>query len=298
MKRIVAVTIGVLSVAACSDSSPVSPAAHSPPTAPNAQIATGDVTVTNSNDAGPGSFRDAIAQANGNPAIGSIAFLPSVTTVALQSTVVYSGSQNLTIHGNNATIDGSGSGGTSFRMNTTGADLTLTSLTFRDAPAQGVHVEVAPSATGTVRVSLLDVTAQDNAGHGVLVNDQEDPSTEDDVQPDPDGSAASVEVVVIGSRFVGNGFSISDRDGLRVNEGGTGDLTLTLERTHAEKNGADGVEIDERGAGNVYIDVSNATFTRNGVFDPADLDDGFDIDEYNDGSIVGTVEGSSANHNF
>jgi hypothetical protein len=37
--------------------------------------------------------------------------------------------------------------------------------------------------------------------------------------------------------------------------------------------------------------------TGNGPFDPADLDDGFDIDEWNDGSILGTVTFSLANDN-
>jgi hypothetical protein len=161
-----------------------------------------------------------------------------------------------------------------------------------------VHVEVLPSATGTVRVTLADVTVQDNAGHGVLVNDQLDPTTEDGKQPEAAGSAAAVHVVVADSRFIGNGFSVSDRDGLRVNEGGAGDLRLELTRVRAERNGADGVEIDERGAGDVHIDVYGSVFTRNGPLDPTDLDDGFDIDEYNDGSIVGTVVASSSNDNF
>ena len=38
--------------------------------------------------------------------------------------------------------------------------------------------------------------------------------------------------------------------------------------------------------------------TGNGRFDPTDLDDGFDIDESDDGSIVGIVFLSSANNNY
>jgi hypothetical protein len=157
---------------------------------------------------------------------------------------------------------------------------------------------VPASATGTLTVSLSDVDIIDNASHGVLVNDQVDPSTQDDMQPNADGSPASVAMIVTDSRFIGNGYSVSDRDGLRVNEGGAGDLSLTLSRTRAEDNAADGVEIDERGTGDVHIDVSGTSFTRNGKFDPADLDDGFDVDEYNDGSIMGTVVATSASHNF
>jgi hypothetical protein len=298
VKRTLAVALCAVAATACSDSSVVGPRTPDVSSGPNGQIVAGDVIVTSSNDTGPGSFREAILRANGDASVRTIAFHPSVGTIELASEVLYTGSQDLTIDGNRATIDGASSGGTAFRVNTTGADLTLTALTFRDAPGQGVHVEVLPSATGTVRVTLVDVTIVDNAGHGVLVNDQVDPSTTDGVQPNANGSAASLEVVVVDSRFIGNGFSVSDRDGLRVNEGGPGDLSLELTRTRAEQNGADGVEIDERGAGNIYIDVSRSSFVRNGPFDPEDLDDGFDIDEYNDGSIIGTVVASSATHNF
>ena len=298
MKRILAVVAGALAAAACSDSTPVSPVSPALPAVPSAQIATGDIIVTNSNDAGPGSFRAAIVIANANPSIESIAFEPSVNTIDLQSTVLYTGSQNLTIHGNRATINGAGAGGTAFRMNSAGADLTIHELTVRDAAGHGVHVEVDPNATGTVAVSLYNVNIIGNHGHGVLVNDQLDPGAEDGVQPDERGSNASVSVAIVGSSFIGNGFSVSDRDGLRVNEGGAGNLTLVLERTRAEGNGADGVEIDERGPGSASFDVSTTDFTRNGVFDPADLDDGFDIDEYNDGDITGTVANSSANRNY
>ena len=73
---------------------------------------------------------------------------------------------------------------------------------------------------------------------------------------------------------------MSDRDGLRVNEGGEGDLTITV-RVLAllEDNGADGIEVDERGAGDVRVEMFGTRLTRNGPFDPTDLDDGFDIDE-------------------
>ena len=125
----------------------------------------------------------------------------------------------------------------------------------RNAPAEGIAVEVPADATGTIHVSLFDVDILDNRGHGVLVNDQEDPSTPDGVQPNANGSAASVDVSVINSRFVGNGFSVSDRDGLRVNEGGDGDLIITVEHTVAADNAADGIEVDERGRGDVRVDM-------------------------------------------
>lgn len=168
----------------------------------------------------------------------------------------------------------------------------------RNAQAEGITVEVPRSATGTVRVSLFNVDIINNLGHGVLVNDQEDPSTQDEVQPNPNGSAASVDVSVISSRFIHNGYSVSDRDGLRVNEGGDGDLRITVKLSVAENNGADGIEVDERGAGNVRVEMLGCRLAGNGPFDPSDLDDGFDIDEYDAGSIIGTIALSAANDNF
>jgi hypothetical protein len=292
VKRTIAALLLVAVVAACSDGA-TTPRFSSSATA-TGTIVSADVMVTNSNDAGPGSFRDAISQANGNASIASIGFLPLVNTIQLQSTVTYTGSQDLTINANHATLDGSGAGGSAFVAVTSGADLSLIGLTVRNASAQGVQVEVLPAATGTVRVSLSDVEIADNAGHGFLVNDQENP---DDVA-DPDGSQAAVEVVVWDSRILRNGYSVSDRDGIRVNEGGDGNLTFTIWNSQSDDNAADGIELDERGAGDVSIDVNKLAVTRNGKFDPSDFDDGFDIDEAGPGHIRGQVSASSANNNF
>ncbi len=254
--------------------------------------------VTTNADAGPGSFRAAVVRANADPAVTRIEFGGRARLVALATTVEFTGTQPLTIDGNGATIDGGAiAAGAAFRA-TGGGDLALVALTVRRAPAEGVDVQVPLSATGTVRVWLGGVTIADNKGHGVLINDQVDSSTTDGVQPNDAGSDASIAVAVTTSRFLRNGFSVSDRDGLRVNEGGAGDLTFASRFLEAEANAADGVEIDERGAGDVRLDVWSSRFTRNGAFDPADLDDGFDIDEYNDGSIVGLVALTSANDNY
>lgn len=113
---------------------------------------------------------------------------------------------------------------------TGGGDLAISRLAVRNAPAEGVLVEVPGGATGKVRVSLVDVDVTDNASFGVLVNDQVDPSPTDGVQPNQNGSAASIDVSVLNSRFIHNGYSVSDRDGLRVNEGGLGDLIITSTR--------------------------------------------------------------------
>jgi hypothetical protein len=293
VKKALVANLLILSVVACSDTTKTL-RPESETNVAGATIVTADVIVTNSNDAGPGSFRDAITQASGNASVATIGFLPEVSTIALQSTVTYTGSQDLTVHANHATLDGSSAAGAAFLVETNGADLTIIGLNVRNAPAQGLQVNVLSTATGTVRIELNDVEITDNAGHGVLVNDQENP---DDVA-NSNGSSAAVVVVVRDSRFVRNGYSVSDRDGVRVNEGGDGSLTFTIWNSRSDDNAADGIELDERAGGDVVIDVNKVAVTRNGKFDPTDLDDGFDIDEAGPGHILGSVRSSSANHNF
>jgi hypothetical protein len=300
VKRALALAVSAFALAACSDSSPVAPDA-SP--ALDAQLSRSGGSssrtayVTNSNNDGAGSFRAAVELANNNPAIGEIEFTSRVRTINLSSTVTFSGPQDLEIEGDDAVIDASGAGGTAFLV-TGGGDLSVEELTVRNAPAEGITVEVPSTATGTIRISLEDLIITGNKGHGILINDQVDPTTEDDVQPNGDGSAASLDVTVIDSRFFRNGYSVSDRDGLRVNEGGEGDLRFTVRNVKAEENAADGIEIDERGNGDVRLAVRELRVARNGPLDPADLDDGFDIDEYNDGGILGYVVDSEAIDNF
>ncbi|MEQ1855157.1 MAG: hypothetical protein ABL963_01740 [Longimicrobiales bacterium] len=297
MRRTLAGALIALGLSSCTEADPLAPDPSELVVAPSLSFHSVDVLVTNERDDGPGSFRAAIAAANADPSIGSIALHPRVRTIRLQSGVLFTGPQDLTIDGNRATVDGSRASAAAFTV-TGGGDLALAHLTFRGAPGEGVLVEVPSTATGVVNVSLTDITVIGNGGHGVLVNDQVDPSTQDDVQPNGAGSDASVHVEVIDTRFVRNGYTVSDRDGLRVNEGGLGDLRLTLRRTVADDNAADGIEIDERGAGDVFIDVSGTQFTRNGKFDPADLDDGFDIDEYDAGGIFGRVFLTTAADNY
>jgi hypothetical protein len=251
------------------------------------------VFVVNPNDSGAGSFRDAIDRANANASIARVRFLGIGWTVNLESTVQFTGPQDLTIDGLGVTLDGSGIGSGPAFLVTGGGDLALNFLTVRKAPTEGIDVEVPGSATGTVQVSLFGVAILDNLGHGVLVNDQVDPLT-----LDPNGSDASVAVSVIASKFSGNGFSVSDRDGLRVNEGGPGHLTITVKISVSDVNGADGIEVDERADGDVVVDMFGSSVTRNGEFDPLDLDDGFDIDEAGNGSVLGKVVLSAANDNF
>ena len=244
------------------------------------------LVTTSCQDAGPGSFRAAIDSANGDPAVTLVHVHSGESrTIALQSTVVFSGTQELTHPRRSAprsTAPASRRPGISA---TGGGDLTVSDLTVRNAPAEGIAVEVPATATGTLRLALRASTILGNKGHGVLVNDQVDPATTDGVPPNPADRRPRLPSRVVNTRFIGNGYSVSDRDGLRVNEGGAGDLTITVRLVTADGNAADGIEVDERGPGDVRLDMCGARINGNGVFDPADLDDGFDIDESDDGSV-------------
>jgi hypothetical protein len=257
----------------------------------------GTAVVTNANDSGPGSFRDAVRRANTDTSVRLIAFRPGLAPINLADPVVYTGSQALDIVGAGATLDGRSldAGDADAFLANGGGDLSVSLLTVRNAPRQGLTYQVPTEATGVKRVRLTGVRIVANRGHGVLVNDQTNPAD----TADATGSSASLDVSVVGSRFEGNGFGALDQDGLRVNEGGAGALRAVIALTSVEANGGDGIELDERADGDAAFNVSATAIARNGNFDVAtDPDDGMDVDESGDGAVLGKVQASSASDNF
>jgi hypothetical protein len=297
MKRLLILGASVL-LAACSDTTEA-------PLAPSLNAALGaSAQVTVSDDNGTGSLRAAIEAANTDPSVTRISVARGLGTVALQSPIVYTGSQALTIHGADLVIDGAGlgSGEPAFLANG-GADLTVTQLTVRNAPGYGLQVEVPSDADGVQSLTLDRVTVRDNGLHGVLMNDQATPDTDPADENDPasvqEGSDASLLVRVTGSVFEGNGNSALDYDGLRLNEGGMGGIEVTVLGSRFADNGADGIEFDERGPGTVAFTVQQTVITGNGFYDQTlgDLDDGIDVDEWGEGDIVGRMVQVWANDN-
>lgn len=268
----------------------------------------GVALVTSAADAGPGSLRAAVEVANADARVRRIEVAGVAGTVPLASPIEYTGSQPLTLHAPRLILDGAGlpAGADAFRV-TGGAEMSIRGLTVRNAPANGITVQVPASATGTQRVRLVQVAILGNGGHGVEINDQAAPEEAGDadafppISPNSAGSAASLEVTVEHSRFGDNGFAALDRDGLRINEGGDGDLVVFIRHSTATRNGADGIELDERGPGDVRFQVSGSHVSFNGAFDTSaepDLDDGIDVDESGPGSLVGEVSNSTANDNL
>jgi hypothetical protein len=90
-----ALAAGVLLLAGCADSAD---APAGPSLDPSLAVGA-TAEVSSSADAGPGSFRQAILDAIADASIRQIQVAPGTGTIALASTITYSGAQSLTIHG-------------------------------------------------------------------------------------------------------------------------------------------------------------------------------------------------------
>ena len=240
--------------------------------------------VTDAGDAGAGTFRDAVAEANSDSSVSAIVF-DGVGTVSIDSSVEYTGGQSLSIDGDGATIEATTDGAYDLFVSSGGADLKLSSLSFQDG-ANGIFVPVPADTTGMLAVSLDDVTVQGSGLFGLHISDQEN------------NSDAGVRLNISSSTFTGNGVGELDFDGIRVDEGGAGNIIVNVVNTTVDANGGDGLELDERGDGNVRLNVKDSSFNENGFFDEEDLDDGLDIDEAGEGGIWVKVVNSTFNGNF
>ena len=120
--------------------------------------------VTSDDDAGAGTFREAIEQANMDPTVSFIKFQPQVNTVELQSSVEFTGTQHLRIDGTAATIEAAAGmeGAFDLFVSSGGADLALSWLTFQQGKT-GVYVPVPDTATGEVWLDLKNVHIADDA---------------------------------------------------------------------------------------------------------------------------------------
>ncbi|MFN0099572.1 MAG: hypothetical protein ACKVS7_12915 [Gemmatimonadaceae bacterium] len=292
-----ALLVGVL---ACSDS-PMAPAATEVELAPGDAASRGRdrvARVWSAADAGPGSLRAAMDAANGDPRISTIEIEKRVRRIALIGPITYTGEQSLRIDGNGAIVDGAGlpEGANGLTLNA-GPRTEIDDLAVIDAPGSGIAILVPVTATGVRHISLDEVRVEGNVEHGVLINDQADYLTDPDATTNT-GSEASLRVDISRSTFRANGFGFIDRDGLRVNEGGAGDLVASISATKVIGNGGDGVELDERGDGKAEFSVLFTDLLENGGFTAEDYDDGIDVDEADAGDIIGRFWFVRANDNF
>ncbi len=285
--------------------------------------------VTSGADSGHGSFRSAVESANADPSINEITFAPGLF-VELATKAVYTGDQDLTIKGKGSTVSGAtgdAAANTTWDgglfVSESAANLEFTNISFVDSFNNGVAVFL-PKTGGTVEVKLRNVLVSGAQFHGVLVDGQSSSgyNTDDVIHPnctDPHPVDSGVTIVldiknttVVDSGDLDPSFDTSidtgcpqDFDGVRVDQGGPGDIEAEVKNAHLDDNLADGMELDETGDGSVYAEVKNSTFEGNGETEPpsdrpnlTDFDDGFDIDEADAGDIIAEVKSTSLSGNF
>ncbi|MEJ2258181.1 MAG: hypothetical protein P8X98_14545 [Woeseiaceae bacterium] len=241
--------------------------------------------VINGNDNGPGSLRAALMSG-----ASTIVIDPTVDLIDLEAPLYYNGTTPLTINGSGQTIDGFGLGLEAMLTISHGADLSVRNLTFdagggdEDGPwerlvneggGKAIYVDIPADATGLVQLDLNNVTVLGTGNHGIHVSDclletedgGEDPdSCGDGNSGEGEGSAASVSVRLNNVLVQRSGFGTQDADGVRVDERGYGDIYLSANNSTFDKVGADGIELDEGGYGSVYVDVRHVSFTENGEY--------------------------------
>lgn len=130
----------------------------------------------------------------------------------------------------------------------------------------GLRVDVPADAAGTLRVVMTDSSVENVGLHGIYVEDQERQS------------AAAVHLVLDAVDVIDAGVGGFDEDGVRVNEGGDGEIVFEATASSFVGAGADGVELDERGPGDVVFSVDESVFEANGNYCSDRLSDGEDDD--------------------
>ena len=274
--------------------------------------------VSSTNDSGPNTFRAAIEAANEDVSINRIEFqleakwvssttkdgwhvTQFIAEIKLTTPVVYTGVQELTIDGQlrkSITVITSGGALDLFVANN-GGHLNLKNIGFVKALRSGVVVNVPPGTEIRYQtVSLDNVYLTENGWYGLHFDDQ---SGGDGQGAD---SHASLLLLVTDSFIAHNNNPevdalAYDKDGIRVDEGGIGDVRVRIENSFLNANSAEGIEIDEMGEGNVSLFVSGSFFNDNGhqTQKSSDLEDGLDIDEAGPGSISVSIFDSTVENN-
>ena len=275
------------------------------------------ITVSNGNDSGSGSLRAALSS---SPSI--IHINSNVTTIRITETLNHDSVNTFKIIGSGQTIDASELPENDDILSVNeGATFSIENLNFignldeiNEDPSDptggtGIFVNVPNERTGTVAVTLDDVSVTRVGSHGIHISD----CTVRDVCAPDEGSTASVSVTVNNLTINRVGLGLQDGDGLRVDERGEGNISFIANNSTFINVGADGVELDEGDNGDISATIDNSLFDGNGEYcdfasevedtpcdndgDP-DLDDGFDIDEAGSGSILVTITNSTFTNNF
>jgi len=222
--------------------------------------------VTSADDAGPGSLREAIEQANADRRVTVIRFAQRAVSIELQSGLEYTGRQPLRIDGLGATLSGAMGGSFPLLTSNGGANLQLRSLTLMGAGAQGLLASLPANARGNRSLQLIGVNAIQNAGCGVELDDSV-------------GSPASIRLMIVGGTFSANG------SGLCLDERGAGNVLATLVRASFNGNAEDGAVLSEAGPGSALVTLNSVHADANGFVDPLQPGGGFSISELDAGHL-------------
>ena len=253
-----------------------------------------EVHVTNNLDSGPGSFRAALTLAEQDPKIYKILFEDNFT-INLAKELIYMGKQEIAIDGKRSIIDGADvdthlANLLTFRVSNS---VTLKNFTFRNSKGSGLVVEIDPESQGNITVSLEKITVANAALYGIHIDDNFDTKDKGNA-----GSMAGIRLNVSDCAILNNGNGDVDHDGIRIDERGDGDIIAYVSGTQIDRNGGDGFELDEGGNGNVELTMIDSHLNFNGSLNPEDLDDGLDIDEAGNGDVHVTLIGVHSDSNY
>lgn len=278
--------------------------------------------VTSRYNDGSGSLREALSSG-----ISIIILNDSISEIEINDTLEYVDEVPLTIIGSGQTIKGVDSDKALLEI-INGADLTIKNVNFTvddqyslayPGGGKGILVDVPAYREGVVNLTLTDVKVTNVGQHGIHVSDCDVDGCGANNDATGHGSSASINVNLSNVTVENVGHGGFDSDGIRIDERDEGDIYFNAVNSSFSHVGADGVELDEGGNGNVIINIRNTVFDFNGAYCAGihdlyapedatciegddselalDLDDGFDIDEAGEGSILGQINRVIVNNN-
>lgn len=242
----------------------------------NVAHAGGFAVVTNNNDAGSGSLREALEVQQAN-----VVVIPRrIGDINITDTLEYSATSPLVIFGTGQTV--STLNNVTLLAITQGADVNVSNLNFAgpggfsilnrgdqgSTPAgKGIFVDVRDDQTGTVNVVLNKVSVSGVANHGIHISDC---SLADECgggsSGGGEGSPASIALICNQCRVENAGNGKFDADGIRIDDRGDGDISAFFKDSSFTHVGADGVELDEGNDGSIFLKTVRTDFSDNGGY--------------------------------
>lgn len=241
------------------------------------------IVVTSTEDSGEGSLRAALAEA-AEARGGARIVVAAEGDIAIESGLDYAGQMPIEIVGTGQTVTAAGD--MTLFTASQGANLTITDLNFAGpggfsienqsemGGGKGIFVDIREDQEGQFHLVLDRVGVSGVSGHGIHVSDC---SLADDCGAGAggggEGSAASIVASLTDVTVEDAGNGAFDRDGVRLDERGEGDIYVTIRNSTFTGVGADGVEFDEGNAGNVIVTSYGSTYSDNGGYcDPEILE--------------------------